>query len=296
MEQSLQAQVGDLRRQVIELSALVERQGLRPPASSGQNTSISSTQEGQGREEEDELPYLNEPNHDRYPATAMWIVRLRVKYEADPHAQVPQLPPFKHPDTELPANWLRNCIELLMDRKIEQSRWPTLIAQAFEGPHKTWWYSVSADNPVGQMPWEHFHTKFFTEFLLRSPHHQQWAELEYLPYQQLDVTTLVERFRRLSLNIPALLPLDKLKDFFRRSLPADLNREIDYDEREDPSEEMEELFRHVLFFVESHRQLDMLAERRRLRDAANMEMIGSSSPDTHQVVDEIDSMIGTRNE
>lgn len=113
-----------------------------------------------------------------------------------------------------------------------------------------------------------------------------------MPYQQLDVTTLAERFRRLSLKIPDLLPLDKLKEFFRRSLPVDVNKEIDYDEWSDPSEELEQLFKRVLFCHEGRCQLDILAERRRLA-AAREEVVVQSSPDTHPVFDEIAGMVET---
>lgn len=106
---------------------------------------------------------VNSASH--IPAVWQEILNIQVHYKTDPHAQPPVLRLYKSArSVASPAQWMRECIAMLIDRRVDQTRWPLLIARALDGEELRWWLSVSESYPLGRMPWDRFCQAFYQKF------------------------------------------------------------------------------------------------------------------------------------
>ncbi len=175
--------------------------------------------------------------------TAQWLLNVKGPSSRDPDSE-------DHPrvygslserDLELPAEWLRDCVEKLLGQWASQEYWPEAIARNFEGKHLTWWYGLRARYPNSTVPWKVFAKEFLLEHQAYLTPSVVLQRLDGLEYTTLPV--YIEQYRQILLKAPIETDISVFRFFFFRHLPSDAFDSLKAQELAKPSESMEELFR-----------------------------------------------------
>ncbi len=190
----------------------------------------------------------NGPVPERRSAAIMWLCGVHPSYTPDTEAQPPIFKPFERPHSERPAEWLKDCVQLLMDRKVDQSHWPVLISGNFKGPHKAWWNILRFSYPEGKVPWAVFCTEFIDQFKdcdKRREVYDRLPKLQQRAYGGLE--KLIYDFRTLlEITKPDEGLLDVMRSTFLNILPKPFFEHLILWEDEEPSDTMEELFHQAV--------------------------------------------------